>query len=116
MAQLVKSWDFTDWETMIVALDKDRIVGFASIMKTDYYPLPDIFPWVSSIFVTEDMRGNRISEKLIDYANEYLKAQNFDRSYIPSEFFGLYEKYGYTYVKDILNYGDELDHLFVKTF
>lgn len=27
---------------------------------------------------------------------------------------GLYEKYGYRYLWDIVNYGGEADHLFVK--
>ena len=58
----------------------------------------------------------RISGRLIDGANEYLKACGFARSYIPSEYMGLYEHYGYRYLKDIVNYGGGTDHLFVKEF
>lgn len=83
-------------------------------MKTDYYPLPEIYPWVSSIFVTEDYRGCRISEKLIDFANEYAKEHGFAKTYIPSEHNGLYEKFGYSYLKDIINYGNGIDRLYVK--
>ena len=91
-----------------------EIVGMASIMKTDYYPLPELYPWVSSIFVTEAYRGQRISGKLIDFANVYAKEIGFDRTYIPSEHVGLYEKYGYHYLKDIVNYGGGTDRLYVK--
>ena len=105
---------FTDWETMFAAIVDGRIVGMASIMKTDYYPLPEIYPWISSVFVQEDMRGQRISGHLIEYANNYARKHGFDKTYIPSEHEGLYEKYGYTYVKDIVNYGNGIDHLFVK--
>lgn len=38
----------------------------------------------------------------------------FDRTYIPSEHTGLYEKYGYRYLKDIVNYGNGKDRLYVK--
>ena len=48
--------------------------------------------------------GYRISEKLIDFANDYAKENGFDRTYIPSVHIGLYEKYGYRYLKDIVNY------------
>ena len=113
-ARMLANWEFEDWETMFAAECGGRIVGMVSVMKTDYYPLPGIFPWVSSIFVTEDYRGRRISGKLIDRANSYLKGLGFERSYIPSEFTGLYEKYGYTYLRDITNYGGGVDHLFVK--
>ena len=114
-AALIRENAFEDWEAMFAALDGSRVVGHASIMKTDYYPLDDICPWVSTVFVAEEYRGRRISGMLIDSINEYAKGLGFTRTYIPSEFFGLYEKYGYTYLKDIVNYGGDTDHLFVRT-
>lgn len=113
-ARLIRENAFTGWESMFVALDGERIVGHASLMKTDYYPLPEIYPWISTIFVTEAYRGMRISQRLIDYIHQYAKSVGFSRTYIPSEFFGLYEKYGYRYWKDVVNYGGGTDHLFVR--
>ena len=116
IAGMIRSWAFSDWETMFAALRDGKIVGMASVMKTDYYPLPDICPWVSCVFVSEEYRGQKISGELIEYANQYLKGYGFSRSYIPAESFGLYEHYGYTYLRDIVNYGGGTDHLFVKEF
>ena len=113
-AKTIREWKFEDWETPFAALDNDRIVGMATIMKSDYYPLPEIFPWISTVFVSEEYRGRRISGKLIDFANRYAKEAGFDRTYIPSEHTGLYEKYGYRYVKDIVNYGNGIDRLYVR--
>ncbi len=112
---VVSTWQYKDWETPFVAIVDGQIVGMASITKTDYYPLPEIYPWVSCIFVLEDYRGHRISEKLISFANEYAKGIGFDKTYIPSIHVGLYEKYGYQYVKDIVNYGGGTDRLYVKS-
>ena len=114
IAGLIREWKFTDWETMFAAVKDGRIVGMASVLKTDYYPLPEIFPWVSCVFVEKPYRGQRISEKLIDAANRYAKEQGLTRTYIPTEHKGLYERYGYTYVKDIVNYGGGTDRLYVK--
>ncbi|MBO4422867.1 MAG: GNAT family N-acetyltransferase [Clostridia bacterium] len=116
VADLIRARAFSDWETMFAAVADGKIVGMASVMKTDYYPLPDICPFVSCIFVSEGYRGQKISGELIAYANRYLKENGFDRSYIPSGSFGLYERYGYKYLKDIVNYGGGTDHLFVKYF
>jgi GNAT superfamily N-acetyltransferase len=99
---------------MFAAVQNGKIVGMASIMKTDYYPLPDIYPWISCIFVTESARGHRISGQLIDHANRYAKELGFSRSYIPTEYIGLYEHYGYEYIHDIINYGGGIDRLYVK--
>ena len=85
-----------------------------SLLKTDYYPLDDIFPWVSCVFVDEKYRGHRLSEKLIGFANDCARGLGFSRTYIPTEYTGLYEKYGYTFVKNITNYGGGIDRLLVK--
>ena len=90
------------------------IVGMVTVMKTDYYPLPEIYPWISTLFVTEEYRGRRISERLIAFANSYAKDLGFEKTYIPSEHIGLYEKYGYRYIKDIVNYGGGTDRLYAK--
>ena len=111
---IIKNWEFEKWETPFVATVSGHIVGMVTIMKSDYYPLPEIYPWISTLFVTEEYRGNRISGKLIDFANEYAKEIGFDRTYIPTEFVGLYEKYGYCYVKNIVNYGGDTDRLYAK--
>lgn len=111
---VLRTWEFTDWETIFVAMVDGQIVGMTSIMKADYYPLPEIYPWISSVFVTEEYRGHRISEKLINFANVYAKEAGFVRTYIPSEHVGLYEKYGYHYLKDIVNFGNGIDRLYVK--
>lgn len=111
---LLSEWAFTDWEAVFVALAGGRIVGMATIMKADYYPLPDIYPWISSIFVAESHRGRRLSGKLIEFANGYAKGHGFDRTYIPCGYAGLYERYGYRYLRDIVNYGQATDRLYVK--
>ena len=114
IAGLVREWQFTDWETMFAAVRDGKIVGMASLLKTDYYPMPEIYPWVSCVFVEKEYRGDRISGALIDAANRYAKKQGFTKTYIPTEYTGLYERYGYTYVKDIVNYGGGTDRLYVK--
>ena len=114
IAGLIRNWEFTDWETMFAAVADGRIVGMTSLLKTDYYPLPEIFPWVSCVFVEKECRGRRISEKMIAAANEYAKSLGFEKTYVPTEFMGFYEKYGYSYVKDVVNYGGGTDRLYVK--
>lgn len=114
LAACIRDWVYTDWECLFAAVCDGRIVGMASIGKTDYYPLPEICPWVSSVFVDEAYRGRRISGLLIDAANEYARSLGFTRTYIPSTHTGLYEKYGYTYLRDIVNYGGGVDRLYVK--
>lgn len=116
LAEMVRTWQFTDWEAMFAAKVDGKIVGMTSVLKEDYYPLPDLFPWVTCVFVSEDYRGHRISGKLVDHANEYLRNVGFTRSYIPTDKknAGLYEHYGYSFEKEITNYAGENDLLYSK--
>ena len=114
VSSVIKDWKFQEWETPFVAIINDEIVGMATIMKTDYYPLPEIYPWISTVFVSEEYRDHKISERLIEFANEYAKEIGFDKTYIPTEYIGLYERYGYHYIKDIVNYGNGIDRLYSK--
>lgn len=111
---VLENWEFTDWETPFAAISEGRIIGMVTVMKTDYYPLPEIYPWISTLFVSEEYRGKRISHRLIEAAEEYARASGFEKTYIPTEFVGLYEKYGYSYVRDIVNYGGGVDRLYSK--
>ena len=112
--RLIENWEFDQWETPFAAILNGEVVGIATLMISDYYPLPEIYPWVSTLFVTEKYRGKRISEELIRFANQYAKEIGFTKTYIPTEHVGLYEKYGYHYVQDIVNYGNGVDRLYVK--
>lgn len=114
MTDLVRNWRFIDWETMFVAKADGKIIGMTSVMKEDYYPMPELMPWISCVYVSEEFRGLRVGGKMIDHANEYLRGLGFTQSYIPSDHVGVYEHYGYHYIKDIVNYGGGTDHLFVK--
>lgn len=114
LLETLQSWTFTDWETPFAAIVNGHIVGMAYFMKKDYYPLPEIYPWITAIFVAEAYRGYRISEKLIYFANGYAEKCGFLRTYIPSKHIGLYEKYGYRYLKHIVNYDNETERLYVK--
>ena len=51
---------------------------------------------------------------VINIQYEYLRNLGFKKSFIPSDKVGLYERFGYSYVKDITNYGGQDDHLYEK--
>ena len=85
-----------------------------ALMQSDYYPLPELFPWVTCVFVTEGCRGRGISGRMIAAAGAYARTLGCEKVCLASHFFGLYERYGFQYLRDIVNYGGDTDHLFVK--
>ncbi len=114
LADLLEDDVFTDWESAFAAIVDRRIVGFCTFMKTDYYPDNKYFPWISTIFVDEKFRGKRISQHMIEAVIEYAKSCRFSSVYIPTDMTGFYEKYGFEKIDELVNYGGDVDHIFVK--
>ena len=114
LADMIKNNEFSEWETVFVAIADHQIIGFCTILKEDYYPENRYFPWISNVFVDEKYRGNRISERLINFAARYAKACGFDKVYIPTDIIGLYEKYGFTKIDELKNYDGNMDSIFMR--
>ena len=114
LADMMENNSFTEWESVFAAISENKIVGFCTFLKTDYYPENRYSPWISSIFVDEAYRGCRISGKMIETVIVYAKEQGFSKIYIPSDMIGFYEKYGFEKIDELRNYGGEIDNIFVR--
>ncbi|MDQ0897682.1 GNAT family N-acetyltransferase [Paenibacillus sp. V4I7] len=95
LAKQMKECDFSDWERVFAALDGDHIAGYCTLAKTDCIPDIAYSPYIGFVFVGEQYRGNRLSEKLILSALAYAKGLGFDKVYLISDHINLYEKYGF---------------------
>ena len=115
LAMMLRENRFEDWESVFAALIDDEIVGYCTFLKTDYYPENRYSPWISSIFVDEKYRGRRISQKMIEEVITYARSQQFETVYIPSDLTGLYEKYGFSKVDELVNYAGDTDAVYARS-
>ena len=95
LAKAMMNNDFKDWERVIVAFDNNEICGYCTVAKTDCIPNLIYTPYIGYLFIDEECRGNRLSQKLIVYSMKYLKSIGFDKVYLVSDHENLYEKYGF---------------------
>ena len=114
LSKMLNQNAFSDWECAFAALDGEKIVGFGTLMKTDYYPENRYTPWISSLFVGEEYRGRGICGKIIEAAEDYAIHLGFNRAYIPSDMDTYYEKFGYKKIDALVNYAGEADNIFMK--
>ena len=99
---------FKEWERVIVAFDNEKICGYCTVARTDCIPDVCYTPYIGYLFVGEEYRGNRLSQKLIEYAMDYLKTVGFDKVHIVSDHDNLYEKYGFHIIdRKIAPWGSE---------
>ena len=97
-----------------IAIENDNVIGFCTFLKEDYYPENRYSPWISTVFVDEKYRGNRLSEKMIDKVIAYAKSKRFSKVYIPSDMQGFYEKFGFVPIDTLVNYSGDFDTVFMR--
>lgn len=95
LAKQMRANYFSDWERVFIALDGSKFAGFCTFVKTDCIPDVPYTPYISAMFVDEQYRGNRLSEKMIRFALEYARQLSFQKVYLVSNHVYLYEKYGF---------------------
>jgi len=113
---IAKNWEennYLDWERIFMAVENNSIVGHCSLNEKDSVPDVKYTPYIQSIFVNEQFRGNRISEKLILHAMSYAKTLGFEKVYIVSDHKNFYEKYGFVKIDEKNDYRGESQGIFV---
>ena len=95
MASFMRDAKFNDWERVFVAEEADVLMGFCALIKPQGFPGQEYCPLIKWLFVSEEYRGQRLSQKLIDVATKYADKLGYDRIYLTTWHTGLYEKYSF---------------------
>lgn len=103
---------FTDWERVIVALNGGRIAGYCTVSRKDCIPDVPYTPYIGYLFVEENYRGCRLSQRLISYAMSYLKTLGFYHVFLVSDHVNLYEKYGFQVIDKKLAPWGEIEKIY----
>ena len=114
VAQMMRENHFTDWEAVFFAVEEGRFAGYCTFLKEDYYPENRYSPWISSMFVDERFRGRKLSGQMIDFVCGYAREKGFRRVYIPTDTARLYERFGFTVIGSLTNYGGDVDQILAK--
>lgn len=114
LASKMRQNNFEDWEHVIIAKNQENILGYCTVAKTDCIPELSYTPYIGFMFVSEEYRGNRLSEKLILFAMSYLKDLGFDKVYLVSDHINLYEKYGFEVIDKQLAPWGEIEKIYMR--
>lgn len=97
-------------------MDGDKIVTFLTLTRQDVIRDESMFPWIGFVYTAPEYRGNRYSEKLMNYAENIAKEQGHDHVYVATDHIGLYEKYGYNYLENRVGYWGEESRVLCKNW
>lgn len=94
--------------------DDDKLISFAVLAEQDEIDAPEMFPWIGFVYTFEKYRGHHYAGVLMDYICTFLKAANTKHVYISTQEVGLYEKYGFAFLKMMTNREGEPTRVYTK--
>ncbi|MDZ4992362.1 GNAT family N-acetyltransferase [Clostridium perfringens] len=78
-----------------VMLKGEEIIGFYQFIKNEPIRNMELTPWIATLFIDKNHRGQRLSEKLISHGRRYAHKLGYNKVYISTEHIQLYEKMGF---------------------
>ncbi|MEG0365298.1 MAG: GNAT family N-acetyltransferase [Coprobacillus sp.] len=85
-----------------VAKCNRKIVGIYQFAMDDAPTRPDLYPWLCNMYVEESYRGSGVGRAMLESIKKNMKALKIKTVYLYTEHEGLYEKYGFEYLEDII--------------
>lgn len=85
---------------LFLLLDGDILVSFATLTGQDSVRDESLSPWIGFVYTAPAYRGRRLAGNLLAHIEGVAKADGHRRVYIATDYVGLYEKYGYTYLEN----------------
>ena len=75
-----------------------EIIGCAGLIINDFISRMDLSPWISSIFIEEDRRGQNLGSILLEHVKKDAKNAGFSKVYLATTHVGYYEKFGFEFI------------------
>ncbi|QUY47847.1 GNAT family N-acetyltransferase [Serratia plymuthica] len=95
-----------DLPITFIALQGEKPVGTVALWRCDLISRQDLTPWLAALYVDESQRGSGLGLRLQQHVQDYSRRAGFSELYLYSEFSGYYERHGWHYIGDALDYPD----------
>lgn len=94
-------------QTFVAWSNNSPVGTYQLAVMDDIDSRPDIYPWLISVYVDKNHRGNGILKAMMKTVQENAKKAGLDLLYLYTSHKDLYEKYGWKYIGPINTYRKE---------
>ena len=102
------------WGDLYLLVDGEELVAFGTLTGQDAIRDESMTPWIGFVFVQPEYRGHRYSQLLLNHCEAEAAKLGYSKIYIGTDHIGLYEKYGYIYMENRLDYWDDDTRILFK--
>lgn len=93
-------------------VEGETLLGTVGLWRCDLISRQDLFPWLAALYVDESARGQGLARKLQQHVIETARAMGFTELHLYSACRDFYERFGWQYIGDGLDYPDTTVHLY----
>ena len=101
-----------DLPQTFIALEGETLAGTVGLWRCDLISRQDLTPWLAALYVDEEFRSKGLGQQLQAFVLEQSRRSGFREVYLYAEFTGYYERFGWQYIGDALDYPDKPVYLF----
>lgn len=88
-----------DYPMIFIAIVDNECVGTVSIFENDLKTQKELTPWLASLYVSPDKRGQGVGELLINHVQDVVKGLGFETLYLRTEHtYEYYTRLGWEFV------------------
>ena len=99
---------------VLLLTDESELISFCTLSDIDDIEITELMPWIGFVYTFPLYRGHRYMGKLINYALDLAKSNGYSNVYISTDQEGIYEKYGFNFLKIMKDRRDEDSRVYVK--
>ncbi len=95
-----------------VLVDGETLLGTVGLWRCDLISRQDLFPWLAALYVAQSARGQGLARTLQQHVIETAREMGFTELHLYSACRDFYERFGWQYIGDGLDYPDTTVHLY----
>ncbi|WP_041867179.1 GNAT family N-acetyltransferase [Sodalis glossinidius] len=99
-----------------IALAGEKLFGTAGLWRCDLLSLQDLTPWLAALYIDPPARGQGVGAALQRHVMAYSRRAGFDVLYLYATFTGYYERHGWEYLGDGIDYPVQAVRLYRHRF
>lgn len=96
-----------------IATEGEQLLGTVGLWRCDLITRQDLYPWLAALYVDEAARGQGLAGKLQHHVQRYAAENGYRELHLWSACRDFYERYGWHYIGDGLEYPDKTVHLYL---
>ena len=98
-----------------IAVEGDRLLGTVGLWRCDLISRQDLWPWLAALYIDDSQRGKGLGGKLQCHIINYARESGFETLYLYSACKDYYERFGWHYIGDGLDYPANKVHLYQRS-